>query len=169
MYLQYYRRSPAELARLEADPNAALQEFISQKLDETGTQNAFSLEKDWHALQFLLTGDAALDAAPGATPAERAIRGARETAIECTYGKMRALDPGDVRAVAAALAGISANELKRRFDRAAFNRLEIYPNPRPGGWTLDELAPLLEMMYPELVKFFAQAAAAGDAVLIALE
>lgn len=60
---------------------------------------------------------------------------------------------------------ISVDELRRRFDPAAFNALEIYPNPRPGGWDEEELEGLFEK-YPELVKFFQTAAQDGDIVLL---
>ena len=161
MRAHYYRRSPAELARLEADPDAAVEELAQ---DSHSSKRSFFLDKEWHALNFLLTGDATLDLPPGRAPLEQVVRGARESSIEGSYGQLRVLEPADVKSVAAALAKLDVNELESRFDAKSFNRAKIYPHARPGGWSAEELEGLL-MLYPRLQRFFKEAAADGEAVL----
>jgi hypothetical protein len=92
-----------------------------------------------------------------------------ETPFDATYGsKVRYLTPDEVREIAAALRGISADDLRARSDPAAFTEAKVYPNPRPGGWDLGELEPLLEV-YPRLVGFFEEAARLDQIVLLSFD
>lgn len=77
MRARYYRRSPAELARLEADPEAAVEELIGES---RSSERSFRLDKGWQALNFLLTGKASLDLSPSRAPIEQVVSGARESA-----------------------------------------------------------------------------------------
>ena len=128
----------------------------------------FRLEKEWHALHFLLTGDASLDPpSPVPPPLGNVVFGGAATPFETGYGPVRCLNPQEVRDVADALRAIPVEELQRRFNAESFNEQKIYGYT--GGCTLEDLEPLLEEMYPELVEFFGRAAEAGDLVLISVE
>lgn len=131
-----------------------------------------TIEKDWHALYALLTGDLAfpdLDGVAtsghGLTPLQKAVLGGAATPFEATYGKVRCLTTAEVREVAEALDKVSVEELQSRFDQEAFNRAKIYPNPQPGGWDIGELESLW-FVYPLLVGFFREAVRRGDVVLL---
>ncbi len=160
---------PDTLSRLVSNPEAfgsradeMLQALESPELDTTRVD----LEKDWHALHFLLTGD------PGENPEHRprdplhnAVMGGHDTQLSTGYGPVRCLEAQDVRDIAKALSTISVKDLSKRFSAKAFNEQEIYPNPEPGGWTRREVAGLLKL-FPRFVKFFKDAAVAGEIVLI---
>jgi hypothetical protein len=99
------------------------------------------------------------------------VFGGAATPFETGYGPVRCLNPQEVREVADALRAIPVEELQRRFTAESFNELVIfgYSGRPPGGCTLEDLEPLLEEMYPELVEFFGRAAETGDLVLISVE
>ena len=118
-----------------------------------------SIEKDWHALHVLLTGEMSnpSEIQPFPPPLGNVVIGGTETPFDAGYGKVRFLKPEEVREVAEALIHISVHDLQSRFDPVAFTKAKVYPNPRPGGWDLEQLVSLL-WIYPELVNFFRIAA-----------
>jgi hypothetical protein len=129
-----------------------------------------TIDKDWHALHVLLTGEISKpsDIQPVPPPLGNVVMGGTETSFDSTYGKVRFLNPDEVREVAEALSRITVQELQTRFNPIAFTKAEVYPNPRPGGWDAEELESLL-LVYPELVGFFRDAAREGDVVLLSFE
>jgi hypothetical protein len=129
-----------------------------------------SIDKDWHALHCLLTGQITgpSDIPPAPPPFGSVVMGGAETPFDATYGKVRYLTPREVHEIAAALREVSADDLRARFDPVAFTEAEVYPNPRPGGWDTGELEPLLEV-YPHLVEFFEQAARLDQIVLLSFD
>lgn len=148
-----------------SSPEATLTKLQEQEADERW----FSLEKEWSALHFLLTGESSLEGDTQAdSPYCNVVMGGTLTEFEAGYGFVRYLTPEEVRAVAELLRTISVDELRQRFDPAAFNAAQVYPNPQPGGWDEEEIEPLLET-YPELVEFFQNAARNGDMVLLSFD
>jgi hypothetical protein len=142
---------------------------IEEMEAEEAAGRVFRLEKEWHALHFLLTGDTSLDPpSPVPPPLGNVVFGGAATPFETGYGPIRCLNPQEVREVADALRAIPAEELQRRFTAESFNEQKIYGyrGQPPGGWTLEDLEPLLEEMYPDFVEFFCRTAEAGDLVLI---
>jgi hypothetical protein len=79
------------------------------------------------------------------------------------YGPARGLTSTEVRVVSTALAGLSGEELWSRFDADAFAKAEIYPQ----GWDSEGREYILGY-YEELRAFFADAARAGDAMILYL-
>jgi Domain of unknown function (DUF1877) len=147
---------------------------IEEMEAEDAAGRVFRLEKEWHALHFLLTGDTSLDPpSPVPPPLGNVVFGGAATPFETGYGPVRCLNPQEVREVADALRAIPVEELQRRFTAESFNEQKIYGysslSRPPGGWTLEDLEPLLEEMYPDFVEFFGQAAETGDLVLISVE
>jgi hypothetical protein len=126
-----------------------------------------TIDKDWHALHVLLTGEISnpSNIPPFPPPLGNVAMGGTETPIDATYGKVRFLKPDEVHAVADALSQISAEDLRARFDPIAFTKAQAYPNPRPGGWDTEQLEPLL-WVYPRLVGFFRDAAREGNNVVL---
>lgn len=129
-----------------------------------------TIDKDWHALHALLTGQVSdpSEIQPVPPPLGNVVIGGKETLIDATYGKVRYLDPEEVRAVADALSGVSVDDLRARFDPVAFTEAKVYPNPRPGGWDMEQLESLL-WVYPQLVGFFREAAREGNVVLLSFD
>ncbi len=96
---------------------------LLEELDETG----IGLDKNCHAIHFLLTGDADYGEE------------------DVGYGPARVLRPGQVQAFHELLRTIDAAEMRRRFEPAALAAAQVYPEI----WDEDEdqeknLALLLE-------------------------
>lgn len=186
--LSYKRITPQEFSELQNNPEAAesffgldLDDFLDDfdfsrpetiraKLQEQeADERYFSLEKEWQALHFLIAGESGeAENTQATSPHCNVVMGGTPTQFEAGYGFVRYLTPEEVRAVAELLSTISVEELRQRFDPAAFNAAQIYPDPQPGGWDEEEIEPLLEM-YPELVTFFQNAARDGDIVLLSFD
>lgn len=177
----YRRVTPQEFSELQNDPEAA-ESFFGIDLDSFDFSNPeamlaklheqesderyFSLQKEWHALHFLITGDSYLEGDTQLQPPYcNIVMGGTPTQFEATYGFVRYLTPEEVRTVSELLSTISLEELRQRFDPAKFNAAKIYPSPRPGGWDEEEIEPLFKM-YPKLVEFFKNAARDGNIVLL---
>ena len=130
-----------------------------------------TLEKDWAALHFLLSGRA-----PEA-PEDVGERNGLATFLmqggeplddaELAHPPTRALRPGEVRRVADFLGALDADTLRGRFDPARMSALEVYPSR---GWA-DAGAEALDALidrYEELRAFVAEAAEAGEGLLISI-
>ena len=124
------------------------------------------LEKDWHALHFLLTGDCSMEPVHRPDqPLHNVVMGGHAAKFEAGYGPARWLEPEDVSAIAQELAKISVSDLEARFSTDAFNKGHIYPNPRPGGWDRDGILGAVQI-FPKLVRFFQEAADTGEIVVV---
>lgn len=190
----YRRLAQAELDRLEDNPEQAVQELfsipgldlnalsalladpvalqanaakmLSALQDRQADPSRVDLEKDWHALHFLLTGDASLDPENYPNdPPHNLVMGGTPTSIAASYGPVRKFDLADIRQIVEALENISVDELRKRFSAEAFNAAEIYPGPRPGGWDLDEIEGVFEI-FPKLRQLFIDALKAGEVVIV---
>jgi hypothetical protein len=116
----------------------------------------FSLDKAWHALQFMLNGHPF----EGTGPLFDAILGGTEIGEDMGYGPARVLTPDEVRAVAVALNKVDRTELKKKFDPKAFKKNDIYI----GDWDFKELNARLK----ELTTFFEEASENGNAMLLTI-
>ena len=167
--LEAVRERPYETLYKSLEDFLGIRCTMEQMEAEEAAGRVFRLEKQWHALHFLLTGDASLDPpSPVPPPLGNVVFGGAATPIQAGNGPVRCLNPQEVREVADALRAIPVEELQRRFNAEYFNERSIYPMRRPGGWDEEDLEPLLEEMYPELVEFFGRAAETGDLVLISV-
>lgn len=102
----------------------AMEDFRSGKLQKK-KQVGISLEKSWHGIHFLLTGQAE----SGAPPLAWAIHGDTELPDlqkVMGYGPARLLTPKQVGQVHAALAKIEQKNLSRRFDAKAMRAAKVY-------------------------------------------
>jgi len=116
------------------------------------------LDKAWHGLHWVLTGSAT----PHAAPLSDALFGGEEIGEDLGYGPSYLLTADRVQVVAAALATLDPDDLRRRADPQAMDRAELYP----GTW--DEEDVFDEMLLPSftgLRDFYADAARAGQAVV----
>jgi hypothetical protein len=173
----YRRIKPEKFAELQNNPQVAAS-FFEWDEDSYGIEgidisrsenkeNYFSLEKDWHALHFLLTGDTSMSMEENTQvlpPLCNVVIGGTPTEFDATYGFVRYLTPEEVREVADALSQISAEELKGRFNPNLFKQGDIYPGG--DGWDEDQIEFLLNELYPELLEFFQKAAKEGDIMLL---
>jgi hypothetical protein len=175
----YRRVTVQEFARLQRDRKAA-EAFFGPSLEDLddpekllaaieereNSDRYLGIAKAWHGLHFLLTGDGDLKPhTPPPPPLGNVVQGGAETKWECAYGRVRSLEPEEVKSVAEALEKISVEELRSRFSVAAFNAARIYPHGRRGEWT-DEEAELIFEVYPRVVEFFQMAARDGEMILL---
>jgi hypothetical protein len=176
----YRRVTPQEWARLEhflddvesLDPVECYEAYagVADTDELRASERYLGIDKHWHALHCLLTGQitSPSETSQAPPPLGNVVLGGTETPFDATYGKVRYLTPVEVREVADALAKISVEDLRERFDPVAFTEAEVYPSPRPGGWGTSQLQPLL-WVYPQLVGFFRDAAREGNVVLLSLD
>ncbi len=129
-----------------------------------------TIDKDWHALHALLTGEISNPSDIKAVPPSlgNVVIGGTETPIDATYGKVRFLKSEEVREVADALSKITVEDLRSRFDAVEFTKAEVYPNPRPGGWDMEQIESVF-WIYPQLVGFFRDAGREGNVVLLSFD
>lgn len=119
------------------------------------------LDKAWHGLHFLFTGTAW----KGEEPASFLVEGGEEMGDDEIGDSIpRLIRPDRVRAFSVFLAGLSAEELKRRFEPARMTKLEIYPEKI---WIRDEPSPLEYLLSAfDDLNAFVQGTAAANAGLI---
>ena len=163
--LQQIRSDPEAVASFVERTTAATSPPVSQSTGvgssslPTPKISLVSLEKMWHGLHFLLTGEPF----GGTPPLSLAILGGDPIA-EQEEGPIIVLGPSEVKEVATTLSALTHEELDRRFDPAKFEAAEIYP----GVWDEDreELFSELMMYFDDLVAFYRDAAQCKNAVLI---
>jgi hypothetical protein len=148
---------------LSPEEQAKAREEMLKELSAVGAgfgiglnENGLNLEKSWHVLHFLLTGEAE-EAQP---PLGNAILGGKEIGDDLGYGPARFLTPQQVQEVASALASMKKEDLASRFNLDAMIKAQIYP-------VRDESElELAQEYFEDLSRYYADAAVAGNAMLL---
>lgn len=151
--------SPDTLEQLRSNPED-MDEYLHPNDGDDEPPNSIEIDKAWHGIHYLLTGQED----GGAEPWAWAVLGGEELGPEVGYGPARFLTPAQVAAVAEGLAGLSIDTLRQRFMPQDMEAKGIYPEViwvRDGAGALDYLLSF----YPDLVAFYRDAAARGDGVL----
>lgn len=130
--------------------------------DDIEPPNSMDLDKAWHGLHYLLTGDPV----DGEPPLSLAILEGAEIGPELDYGPARYLTPDEVKTVAQALAALTPEALAQRYDPHEMEEKNVYP----AMWAEegDEGLEYLLSHYSALQQFYTDAAARGDVVIHAL-
>ena len=123
--------------------------------------NALCLDKDWHILHFLFTGDAG----PIASPSSALLVG-EELGDDAGYGPARWLNPAATKAFAAFLDSQRIDALQDRVDLERMSRAPVYSLPdaretESAGWIKDAVA----LRFPELLDYVVRAAVADEGLL----
>jgi hypothetical protein len=160
MRLLARRLRPAEHSAVLIDPNVAT-DLMDDESPDAAPGRSVDLDKAWHGIHFLLTGTAW----ETSTDLGLAVLGGEPLGDDLGYGPVRMLDPHQVDRVASALGRLSRDKLRLRFDRGRMRALEIYPDIWDEPEVLDEY--LLSNL-DDLAKFYAEASAGGEAVLLAI-
>ena len=149
--------SPDRLADLIKEP--ALIESLLYPEDGPDPEKHLDIDKSWHAIHYVLNGSTW----EGEGPLALAVLGGEEIEEDIGYGPARYLDTDQVKAVAASLSFISAQEFSAKFNLAALDAAEIYPQ----GWndTGPEALEYVMHHYSLLSSFYRAAAERGDAML----
>ena len=146
----------AEIGALLADP-PRVEEFLYGEDGELEPPDDVHLEldKSWHGIHFLLTGEAW----SGTPPLDFIVSGGRPVGDEDVgYGPARAFSSAEVARVAAALDPITAERLRERFDGQRMVRAEIYPEIWARDPADDDTLGYLVEYFELLKPFVAQAA-----------
>ena len=137
-------------------------------LDRTEAKNAprtregapeIDLDKAWHGIHYLLTGDAW----GGKPPLGNAVLGGTEVGPDAGYGPARLVSVEQVAALAEALTPLTPDVFVTRFDAEALTEADIYPQIWDEG---EEVLGYLKTVYGELRDFYIGAAQRKDAVLV---
>ena len=159
------------LARIAKEPSVAseiLNAFLDSQFASTGggdatAQGGLSLDKNWHAIHFLLSGSAWDTRHPGGM---LLAGGAPVPGEDTGYGPPRILSAAEVTTLRDHLATRPPEALLAEFDFEKMAEAEIYPSvwdPR------DTLARDLVLQSIEALRsFIDDAAAKGHAVLISM-
>jgi hypothetical protein len=157
----YVRVSPDELKAVIDDPSGIDDLIFPDEEDDEEPQGAFDLDKAWHLIHFLLTGESW----GGKGPIAQAVLGGTSIAdTDSGYGPFRYLLAEQVVETAQALAGVSAQSLWARFDAASAAAAGIYPQDAWEGSDTDREYILGN--YETLCHCFSEAAASGEAMLL---
>ena len=194
MGIQYtYRRLPEnELVALEADPERAISylfsipgmdlaemaallndpqvthanetELLSTIANAQSDPTRVDLDKDWHALHFLLTNDASMnpDHRPNA-PLHNVVMGGQPTTIDATFGPVRKFSTHDIRQIVDALRVLTVEDLRARFSAESFNAARIYP--ARGNWDTEEVESVFQL-FPKLLQLFEDALTENEIVIV---
>jgi hypothetical protein len=159
MYGKLRRLSESRLKELIENPDQVLPFLLPAKEPEVESPEEYDLEKSWHVIHFLLTGCPE----EGTPPASNAIFGGTSIGGDAGFGPARYLRVADVKAVSDYLKTVSADVLLSRFEPGKLNANGIYfgtwtDNPDDRRWIRDK--------YVGLVKHYAEAARAGQAMIL---
>jgi Domain of unknown function (DUF1877) len=142
--------------RLEGDAGA-----LFRLLTEEG-EGHLHLDKEWHGIHFLLTGESCTSAHPLAI----AIFGSEDIGEDLSYGPARLLSVDQVHEVASALSKVAAQELRHRYNPKSMTEAKVYPEvwEREGDDALEWLMAGLAL----LTKFYSEASSQNRAVVLAI-
>lgn len=145
----------AELDALYQDPEA-----VPNYLYRTRADEAADIDKAWHAIHFMLTGQLY----GGDGPLAQAVLGGVPIGDDDVgYGPARGLSAADVQEVATALELLSKSDLRAKFNTEALSEAEIYPEIWDEG---DEALDYVLDNFLELQRFYKDAAAKDMAAIL---
>lgn len=115
--------SAAKIDELIQNPDevSAFLDEISENAENNG--DFLDVDKSWHAIHFLLTGSTW----EGEAPLKWVVLAPREVGEDVGYGPARVLTPLEVAEVNDAIAPLTSELLKEKYDWELMNKSEIYP------------------------------------------
>ena len=118
MYCEVSAATAGDLGGLSAEPNPS--SGLLQR--DTATANSISLEKSWHGLHYLLTGEVW----EGDGPLAFLLAGGEQQGDD-EETPIRWFTPEETSQIHQALSRVSDNQLWSRFDAEQMEQHEIYP------------------------------------------
>jgi hypothetical protein len=148
-----------EIAAFLADPDRVEEVLLSDEPVAPG----LDIDKSWHAIHFLLTGDPW----EGTPPLGFIVSGGTPVGDDTGYGPPRAFSSRELAEIASALEPITTATLKDRYDAEAFAQSQIYPDiwDEPEQECLDDY---VLHYFEELKRFIQQACADGKGLIVYL-
>lgn len=139
----------------------SFEEFLNEQFESEEPTNIVDVDKSWHCIHFMLTGQAD----GGEEPLAWAVLGGEETGEDAGYGPARILVPDQVKSISSALAPIDKSEFSSRYDPAAMQAADVYLSDmcvRDG----DEALEYIVENYLALADFYRDAAERGDGAIL---
>ena len=165
MYLKqcnFLQISLEQLEEIKKDPSKT----DSIIVDANERKEGIDVEKTWHWIHFLITGSVE-HGPPDDLPLSQVIFDGKEIGPDVGYGPARYLMPEAVKKIAESLPEFSREDVKKKFEQEAKEKIEqekFYPL----GWQGDDDIDYLLSYYRSLVKYFKDAAQKGNGMLIYL-
>ncbi|WP_310482708.1 DUF1877 family protein [Chamaesiphon sp. VAR_48_metabat_403] len=150
--VSYQRISPSKFTEIQNNPESGEEFFDSIYVAKT----RLSIQKEWQAIHYLLTGEIAFDESQAEPPLCNVVMGGNATKFEATYGYVRYFSPSEANELAQALTGVVREDLRNRFDLRGDR--EIYAQEDEWEFLMD----LLESM----ICVFQEAAKNSEVILI---
>jgi hypothetical protein len=147
--------TPAQLQALVENPTS-VQALLYP--DDGDRAESIDIDKAWHGIHFMLTGEAW----GGSAPLANIVLGGTEIGGDVGYGPAHYLTPEELRAAAEAVRELPPDEFARRFDAEKLSANQIYPEIWDEG---DETLDYLRHYYETLRAYYLDAAAKGNAML----
>jgi hypothetical protein len=150
------------LLMVGADSPPRFAEGLFRLLTQADEGVRLSLDKEWHGIHFLLTGEPW----PSGNPLGIAVFGADDVGDNLGYGPARALTVDQVHYVANELTQIAAENLRQRYDPQLMMKEMIYPEVwlREG----EEALEWLMSGFQRLFRFYSTASSQQKAVILAI-
>jgi hypothetical protein len=144
----FFAIEEAKAKELMNNPDA-IEDFIySEESPIDESDDFLDIDKSWHGIHFLLTGDVW----EGEPPARDVILGGETLGEDVGYGPARFLSVEEVQKVHSYLSKLESNILKKNYKPEELEKNEIYPN----GWG-DEDYDYLAGYFDELKNFYKKA------------
>lgn len=139
----------------------SLEKFLGDHFESEEPTNIVDVDKSWHCIHFMLTGDAT----GGEGPLAWAVLGGEETGEDAGYGPARILRPGQVKEISSTLSSIDRADFSSRYNPAAMKAADVYLSDmcvRDGDEALDYIVE----NYLALADFYRDAAERGDGAVL---
>ncbi|MGD2183335.1 YfbM family protein [Lusitaniella coriacea] len=154
--------TPKQLQWLINEPSK-VEDFIDSETpkNEKKPTEKINIQKAWHGIHFLLTGESYSNESPLAMT----IFGGTEISKDLEYSTMRYLTPEQVHEIATALRDVSKKDLAQGYVPSAFEENNIYPTEiweSEGDKALEYLLHYYELT----LAFYQSVSSRGDAVIL---
>jgi hypothetical protein len=135
------------------------------RLPSVSNIDTLDIDKAWHGLHYLLTGDAW----EGDFPQGFLVSCGQEVGdVDVGYGPARAFSAAQVKQIAAFLDGLDRGALRGRFDLDAMAKADIYPDIWMSGESADDLWQYVGGALDEVASFVRNTADRDMALLVYL-
>ena len=161
MVLNLIRVSEEELNSFLSDSSLLEEKFYDEENYEA--EWYFDLDKNWDAVQYLLSQKSGIELKSPLSPIDRAMFTFKyiDEEQDLGYGPGQYLTSEEVKETSEALLAISIDDFARRYNGEDMERIGIYP----GGWADPELKEYVVDSLKELIEFYAIAAKNSEAVI----
>lgn len=163
MYMQLRRCSATRLAELRAQPDLVAEFIQPEDYEGLPEGEVINLDKAWHAIHFLLSGNTDLALQP-----QGSLFAGEELGEDFGYGPARVLTPSEVQAFANYVSSKPDDFVEQTIDFKALQEADVYPDI----WDCDdpeEAAEEIEYVaeyFRTLKTFICKASDAGEAVFV---